>query len=81
MAAKTLKAETAKLLDEADSILEKAFYEASNRMRSATDHKPGGTFACFRCDCQGYTGGPGGGGGGRCRTPGCGHGFFSHDVF
>jgi hypothetical protein len=77
MAAKTLKAETAKLLDEADSILEKAFYEASNKMRNATDHKPGGTGKCWRCDCEFYKGGPGGG---ACRTSGCGHGLFSHDI-
>lgn len=82
--AKTLTAEATKLLDELDYLFDNAVAEARKKMpvlRSLTEHPPEGTLRCFRCGCEEFMSGPIGPGGlGRCRRPGCGHGFFSHDV-
>ena len=83
MAKRTLTDEQRKVLDNVESSLSKALEDASARMAGAgfdpNEPPTNGSFGCLRCDCEGFRGGPGITV--RCRTPGCGHSFFSHDVF
>ena len=86
MAPKKLTDVQAKALDEADSILERAFNEASGRVRAQREPgepDPGGFARCLRCDCESYVAPTGSSGHTSlsCKRPGCGHSFFSHDVF
>jgi hypothetical protein len=82
--AKNLSAEASKLLDELDYVFDNAVSEARKKtavLRSHIQQPFEGTLRCLRCDCKEIMPGPIGSGGFiRCVRPGCGHGFFSHDV-
>ncbi len=73
-----------KTLDEADDILERAFNEASGKakvLREGRDPPEAGSTACLRCNCGGFVARTGSGHSLKCQRFGCGHSFFSHDVF
>ncbi len=77
---RTLTADQQKVLDDTEASFVRAYEEAKAKLSAAGfDCGPGstnGSFQCFRCDCEGYLRGPGL----KCKRPGCGHGFTSHDV-
>jgi hypothetical protein len=80
MAKKELTTAQAKALNDAEAYFKRAYDEARARL-SATDFGSGSAephFECMRCDCDGYT--PPKHGGGNCKTPRCGHSFFSHNI-
>jgi hypothetical protein len=67
-----------KALDEADAGLTRFFDEANAKLSAAGLGRQGadGDARCLRCDCDGYLQGHGL----KCKRPGCGHSFTSHDV-
>jgi|EndMetStandDraft_4_1072995.scaffolds.fasta_scaffold1681192_1 hypothetical protein len=83
MASKLTDAEV-KALDEADSILERAFNEAAGKVRGIRrrdDVPPDGFLSCKRCDCESFVSPTSGSDHLTCKRPSCRHSFFSHDVF
>jgi hypothetical protein len=75
-----------KALDEADSIVERAFQEAAIKVKSARPGNGNGDDSsyghCLRCGCGGYVPPTGIATHSlKCQREGCGHLFPSHDVF
>jgi hypothetical protein len=80
---KTLNDAQLKALDEADSILERAFNEAAAKIRTVHEGDTGDSFGhCLRCSCGGFVAPTGTSAHSlKCQREGCGHLFPSHDVF
>jgi hypothetical protein len=81
-----------KAIDEADSILERAFQEAATKVRSARagddngdDNGNGGVSTsnhCLICTCGGFVQATGITPHSlKCQREGCGHSYANHDVF
>jgi hypothetical protein len=76
-----------KAVDEADSIMGRAFQEAATKVRSARAGENNGDGDpsyghCLLCSCGGYVSPTGAGPHSMmCQRGGCGHTFSNHDVF
>ncbi|HEX8662724.1 MAG TPA: hypothetical protein VF744_01690 [Beijerinckiaceae bacterium] len=77
-----------KVLDEIEASLTRAFDESRAKLSPIKKDFPGegfpeeGSLHCFRCECPQFVQRPGGGSSRlSCGRFGCGHSFFSHDVF
>jgi len=79
MAGRKLTDAETKALDEADSILERAFNEAAGKVRIIREGSNNSFAHCLRCDCEYFVTPTHSGS--VCGRPTCRHPFFSHDVF
>ena len=79
MADKILNDAQKKALDEVDSIFERAFQEAGQKIRSIREGNNDSFTHCLRCDCEYYVTPTPASANPKCARPGCGHRFSSHD--